>query len=381
MRKIIRNFLQLESASGITLLAAALFAMLWANSPFYPIYMQFTNTCLFIINEGLMAVFFLLVGLELKRGLLENKAANISEWLLPLFAAFGGMLMPALLFLLFNYQDPIAARGWATPVATDIAFALGVLTLVGRSIPQSLKLFLLSIAIFDDIGAILIIAVFYSRSLAYIYLFYAVAVIISLLLLNAVKIHSLIFYLLGGALLWYCFLNAGIHPTIAGVITAFLIPELPPQRKGQSPVHYLEDKLHPWVAFGIMPLFALANAGLPLQQVSASMLFSTVVVGITLGLFLGKQLGVLGATWICMKTTRWAKLPAGASWLDLYGIALLCGIGFTMSLFLGTLSFHGQSDYINQVRLGVMMGSILSGLAGAFILSLVIKQSKTAKHS
>ena len=374
MRKIIRNFLQLESASGIILFAATLTAMIWANSPFSHIYEQFTSSWLFIINEGLMSVFFLLVGLELKRGFIEDQFSRASDVLLPLAAAAGGMIVPALIYLFFNFHNPITANGWATPVATDIAFAIGVLALFSRHIPRSLKLFLLSIAIFDDIGAILIIAFFYSHDLAVIYLFYAGLMIVALLLLNAMKVRFLFVYLAGGAVLWLLFLLSGIHPTIAGVITALLIPEIP--YKGVTPVHYLEEKLHPWVAYLIMPLFALANAGLSLQNVHADMLFDSVVVGIVLGLFLGKQIGVLGVTWLSIKTTRWAKIPVHANWLQLYGIALLCGIGFTMSLFLGTLSFQNQSQYINEVRIGVMTGSILSGLAGALVLAIAVKYRK-----
>jgi NhaA family Na+:H+ antiporter len=374
MRKIIRDFLQLESASGVVLFAAALVAMLWANSSFYPIYAQFTNTWLFIINDGLMAVFFLLVGLELKRGFLEGQFARASDVLLPLAAAVGGMIVPALIYMSLNYADPVTLQGWATPVATDIAFAVGVLTLAGSRIPRSLKLFLLSIAIFDDIGAIVIIAVFYSHHLAYIYLFYATLVVLSLLMCNALRVRFLAVYLLGGAVLWALFLKAGIHPTIAGVITALLIPELP--YKGVTPVHYLESLLHPWVAFGIMPLFALANAGLSFDQVHLSMLVDSVVLGIVLGLFVGKQMGVMAATWFSMKTTRWAVMPTGATWLEVYGIALLCGIGFTMSLFLGTLSFQGQNEYINEVRLGVMIGSLLSGMTGAAVLALAARRRK-----
>jgi NhaA family Na+:H+ antiporter len=374
MRKIIRDFLQLESASGVVLFAAALVAMLWANSSFYPIYAQFTNTWLFIINDGLMAVFFLLVGLELKRGFLEGQFARASDILLPLSAAVGGMIVPALIYMSLNYSNPMTLHGWAAPVATDIAFAVGVLTLAGRRIPRSLKLFLLSIAIFDDIGAIIIIAIFYSHHLAYIYLFYAALVVLSLLMCNALRVRFLLVYLLGGAVLWVLFLKAGIHPTIAGVITALLIPELP--YKGVTPVHYLESLLHPWVAFGIMPLFALANAGLSFDQVHLSMFVDSVVLGIVLGLFLGKQMGVMAATWFSMKTTRWAVMPVGANWLEVYGIALLCGIGFTMSLFLGTLSFEGQNEYINKVRLGVMIGSLLSGMTGAAVLALAARRRK-----
>jgi NhaA family Na+:H+ antiporter len=376
MRKKIRNFLQQESASGLILMAAAFAALILANSPFYHMYEQVTSCCLFVINEGLMALFFLLIGLELKRGFLEDKFSSASNLLLPLAAAAGGMIVPALIYLFFNGQHAELARGWATPVATDIAFALGVLSLFGRRVPKALKFFLMAIAIYDDIGAILIIAFFYSHDLAPVYLFYAGIVIATLLFFNAFKIRGLTVYLLGGVLLWMVFLKAGIHPTLAGVITALLIPEIP--YKGVTPVHYLEEKLHPWVSYLIMPLFAFANAGLSFQHVTGGMVFDSVVVGIVLGLFVGKQLGVLGVSWLSIRTTRWAMLPAHSTWLELYGVALLCGIGFTMSLFLGTLSFQGQTQYINEVRLGVLAGSILSGLAGAIILKLAFRNKKSS---
>ncbi len=372
MRKIIRNFLQLESASGILLFGAALAAMVFANSPLSYLYEKFTNSWLFVINEGLMSLFFLLVGLELKRGFIEDKFSQASDVLLPLAAAAGGMIIPALIYTAFNYHNPETVVGWSTPVATDIAFALAVLSLFGKKVPQQLKLFLLSIAIYDDIGAIVIIAFFYSHGLSVAYLLYCGAIIAALLILNACKIRFLALYLLGGFLLWAAFLKAGIHPTIAGVVTAFLIPEIPD--KGVSPLHYLEDWLHPWVAYFIMPVFAFENAGLNLKNLSLNMLLDSVVLGIVAGLFIGKQLGVAGVTWLSLKTTRWARMPGDATWLEVYGIALLCGIGFTMSLFLGTLSFQGQSLYINEVRLGVILGSICSGIAGASVLALAINK-------
>ena len=372
MRKIIRDFLQMESASGMVLFTAALTGMIWANSPLSYVYDKFTDSWLFLINEGLMAVFFLLVGLELKRGFLEEQFSRASDVLLPLAAAIGGMVVPALIYSFFNYQNPETAHGWATPVATDIAFAIGVLTLFGKNIPRSLKLFLLSIAIYDDIGAILIIAFFYSHGVSILYLTFAGLMMGGMLLMNAFKIRSLTVYLLGGFLLWVVFLKGGIHPTIAGVVTAFLIPEVP--YKGVTPVQYLETKLHPWVAFLIMPLFALANTGLPLAPVNVAMLLDRVTVGIVLGLFMGKQMGVLSVTWLSMKTTQWAKMPSGTNWLEIYGISLLCGIGFTMSLFLGTLSFQSHSHYIDEVRLGVIIGSILSGIAGAGVLALAMNK-------
>lgn len=361
MRKIIRDFLQIESASGLVLFAATLLALLWANSSFSHNYDIVTNSSRFFVNEVLMALFFLLVGLELKRGWVDGLFSSVSDIALPLIAAIGGMLIPAVVYFLCNIHHPEALVGWATPVATDIAFALVVLTICGGSrLPSALRLFLLSIAIFDDIGAVFIIVIFYSATLHIAYLVAAAGVIAALLLLNKYRIYQVCWYLLGGLLLWGFFLKAGIHPTIAGVVTALLIP------KGRE----LEHKLHPWVAFVIMPLFALMNAGLPLRDVDMGMLFDSVTIGIILGLFIGKQIGVMGSVWLSVKVFRLAKLPYKATWLQVYGVALLCGIGFTMSLFLGTLSFQGQSDFINEVRLGVMAGSLLSGLAGALVLTL-----------
>lgn len=378
MRKIIRDFLQLESASGIILLGAAVLAMIWANSPVGFVYEWFTQRWLFLINEGLMAVFFLLVGLELKRSFIEDQMSSVSDVMLPLASAVGGMIVPAVIYSFFNYDNPVTLKGWATPVATDIAFAVGILSLFGgNQIPNKLKLFLLSLAIYDDLGAILIIAFFYSSGVSVPYLIISGAVIIATLLMNAFNIRFIWVYLAAGFILWYLFLKAGIHPTIAGVVTAFLIPELP--YKGVTPIHYLEEKLHPWVAYLIMPLFAMANAGLVFSGMSLSYLWDPVVVGIVLGLFVGKQIGVMGLAWLSMKTTRWAKMPYGTTWLDLYGVSLLCGIGFTMSLFLGTLSFQGYPTYLDEVRLGVILGSILSGVAGYSVLSLSIKRKNAAK--
>lgn len=378
MRKIIRDFLQLESASGLVLFLAAVAGMLWANSSLSYLYENLIKNWIFVINDGLMTFFFLLVGLELKRGFIEKQFSRASDVCLPLAAAVGGMAVPAIIYTVFNYHDPETAIGWATPVATDIAFAVGVLSLFGKNIPRQLKLFLLAIAIYDDLGAILIITFYYSHGISLIYLVYAGLMVAVLLLLNAFKVRFLLLYVLSGFFFWWMFLKAGIHPTIAGVLTAFLIPEMPDKNQDQTPLYYLESWLHPWVAFLIMPLFALANTGLPLNRVNADMLLDTVTIGIVAGLFFGKQIGVAGVTWISMKTTRWAKMPGNVSWLELYGVALLCGIGFTMSLFLGTLSFQDQSHYIDEVRLGVIIGSILSGVAGASVLALAIKKKKSA---
>lgn len=368
----IERFLQLESASGIILFMMAILAILWANSPLQSIHYRFVDTFLFLINEGLMAIFFLAVGLELKRGFKDGQLSQFSQVILPLAAAAGGMIVPIIVYWAINYNNPATMIGWATPVATDIAFALGVLSLFGRKVPSALKLFLLALAIFDDIGAILIIGFFYSSGISYLYLACAAVIVLILLLFNYLSIQSLLLYLLTGVLLWFCLLRAGIHPTISGVLLALTIPYTP--HKEDSPLSRLERTLHPWVAFLIMPLFALANAGLSFQGLTLKNLTNDLVAGIIWGLFAGKQIGVFVFSWVLIQLGI-AKLPEKTSWLALYGISLLCGIGFTMSLFLGTLSFQNENTYLAEVRLGVIIGSILSGLVGAIILMIAFTKN------
>lgn len=371
---VLQKFLKLESASGIILFAMAVLAMIWANSPLAFIHQKFIDASLFFINEGLMAIFFLVVGLELKRGFLEGQFSRLSQILLPAAAALGGMIVPALIYLALNYSHPETVIGWATPVATDIAFALGVLSLFGRRVPIALKLFLLALAIFDDLGAILIIAFFYSSDLSALLLLLSVVLGLILGLFNVLSIRSLIPYLLVGVGLWFCLLHSGVNPTIAGVVLALTIPGA--QGGRYSPLIYLEAKLHPWVAYLIMPLFALANAGFAMPEATDSLWFDSVVLGIALGLFIGKQMGVFSFSWLVIRL-GWAKLPEKSSWLMLYGVALLCGIGFTMSLFLGTLAFENENIYLAEVRLGVIIGSILSSLAGAVILSVAFARKRS----
>ena len=361
--RLIQKFLRLESASGIILFIMAFAAMLWANSPLNFAYQFFVDSFLFWINEGLMALFFLIVGLELKSSFLSGQLSRPSQVLLPAVGALGGMLVPAFVYLLFNYQNPVTIHGWATPVATDIAFALGVLSLFGRRVPPALKLFLLMLAIFDDLGAIIIIAIFYSGGLRYLWLFQSGALVLLLYFFNKLSIRSLTPYLLVGVWLWLCLLKAGIHPTIAGVLLAFMLPN----GELNSPMQRVQDHLHPWVAYLIMPLFALANAGFSLQMLSVNNLLEEIVLGISLGLFIGKPIGVFGSTWLIIKM-GWASLPEQTSMLAFFGIALLCGIGFTMSLFLGTLSFTNDMTYLAEVRLGVLAGSFLSAVAGSCVL-------------
>jgi NhaA family Na+:H+ antiporter len=379
MQKLLRQFLQLESSSGIILLLMAVLAMICANSPLSDLHSQFIDTFHFSINEGLMAVFFLVVGLELKRGFLDGLFSSASEIALPLVAAFGGMVVPAFIYYLINHDNSVALHGWATPVATDIAFALGVLTLFGSRVPPALKLFLLALAIFDDIGAIFIIGIFYSTGVVYFYLGLCIALILLLWLFSRMKVQSLLPYLLVGTGLWVCMLHSGIHPTLAGVILALFIPGN--RNENKSPLHRLEKWLHPWVAYFIMPVFALANAGFSLSGMSLGIFGEGVVQGIILGLFIGKQVGIFAITWIFIRL-GWGRLPENTSWLEMYGVSLVCGIGFTMSLFLGTLSFQHTGIYLDQVRLGVLTGSILSGLFGAYILQTAFaRKSKSLSQS
>jgi Na+:H+ antiporter, NhaA family len=372
---LIQKFLSLESASSIILLLMAIMAMIWANSPLAYLHLRFIDASLFWVNEGLMAVFFLLVGLELKRGFLEGQLAKPAQIALPLIGALGGMLVPALIYSWVNHGNVVTLKGWATPVATDIAFALGVLSLFGRRVPVQLKLFLLALAIFDDLGAILIIAFFYSDGLSSFFLSLSLILAMVLCLFNILSIRSLLPYLFVGALLWLCLLHSGIHPTIAGVILAFTIPGN--RTNGYSALDYLEDKLHPWVAYLIMPLFALVNAGVSLHGLSWRVLLDEVVLGITLGLFVGKQVGVFSFTWLFIRL-GFATMPKKTSWLALYGVTILCGIGFTMSLFLGTLAFANENTYLAEVRLGVIIGSVLSSVVGVVVLLIAFTQKRSS---
>ncbi len=387
----INKFLSSEAAGGIILFFMALAAFILCNSPwgdgYENIWLQIISVrvshysisqpLLFWVNEGLMTLFFLLVGLELKREFLEGELASASKIILPGIAALGGMVVPALVYCLFNWHDAQALQGWAVPVATDIAFALGTLSLFGKRVPLQLKLFLLALAIFDDVGAIIIIAFFHSQSLSYLSILLALGFIFLLWLLNKSGVRRLSPYLVCGLLLWVCVLQSGVHATVAGVVLAFFIPL---QQRGtsaeESPVNRLEKSLQPWVTFFIMPLFALANAGLDLDGLTTNILLDSVVVGTVLGLFLGKQIGVCFFTWLVIKL-GWAKLPKNTDWLQIYAVAILCGIGFTMSLFLGTLTFQRINPvYLIEVRLGVLIGSLLSGLMGSAMLQLAFMKKK-----
>lgn len=394
----IRKFLELEAAGGILLVLAALVAMVLANTPASPLYSGFlavpvavqvgalaiAKPLLLWINDGLMAVFFLLVGLEIKREMVEGELSSLSSAGLPAIAALGGMLAPAAVYLAINWGNPATTAGWAIPAATDIAFALGILALLGTRAPASLKLFLLALAIMDDLGAIVIIALFYTADLSLGALGLAGIGLAILFAMNRMGVTRIAAYILVGVFLWVCVLKSGVHATLAGVATAFAVPLRRPRRdagdgEGESPLHHLEHILHPWVAFGILPLFAFANAGVPLTGLGVSSLFAPLPLGIALGLLLGKQIGVVGFTWAAIRLGL-GRLPEGANWLQFYGMALLTGIGFTMSLFIGGLAFTGD-EYAAAVRIGVLTGSTLCAVAGYLVLYLASGRSGARSSS
>jgi NhaA family Na+:H+ antiporter len=372
------RLIQHEAFAGVLMILAAVLALIFANTGLSGAYYGFLNTevsllingigltkpLLLWINDGLMAMFFFLIGLELKREMVEGRLKNPRDVMLPGIAAIGGMLAPMAVFLLLTAGNPELTSGWAIPAATDIAFAVGVLALLGKRIPSSLKIFLLTQAILDDKGAILIIALFYGSGVDTGYLGMALVPLAGLIALNLRGTHRIAPFMLLGAIMWFFVLKSGIHPTVAGVVTAFTIPLK--DRFGKSPLHSLEHNLHPYVIYGIAPIFALANAGIDLSGISMSDFLSPLPLGIAAGLFIGKQIGVFGATWLLVKSGI-AKLPHGANWMMVWGISMLAGIGFTMSLFIGSLSFEGDA-MMNMVRLGVMTGSVLSAVAGYLVL-------------
>ncbi|MCE9787293.1 Na+/H+ antiporter NhaA [Shewanella chilikensis] len=386
MEKALRNFLSQESAGGILLLIAVALAMVLANSPLAGLYQGFLDTpmqlrlgaldinkpLLLWINDGLMALFFLLIGLEVKRELLEGALSSVSKASLPTFAAIGGMLVPAAVYLLFNANDPVTQGGWAIPAATDIAFALGIMALLGNRVPVALKVFLLALAIIDDLGVIVIIALFYSSDLSMISLVIAAAAVIGLIILNRRGVTALGAYGVLGAILWVAVLKSGVHATLAGVIIAFCIPLR--DKQGGSPSEHLEHALHPWSTFLILPVFAFANAGVALGGMSLESLVSPVPLGIALGLLLGKPIGVVLFSFIAVKL-RLAELPEGIAWRHIIPVAVMCGIGFTMSMFIASLAFeHGGVVYSDLARLGILIGSMLAAVVGYFWLSKVLPE-------
>ncbi|TDV66116.1 sodium/proton antiporter (NhaA family) [Pseudomonas sp. LP_7_YM] len=370
---VLASFLASESAGGIVLMVAALAAIVVANSPLATFYFSALHSVwggLSIelwINDGLMAIFFLMVGLEIKREVLAGGLASWNQRALPGFAAAGGMLVPALIYVGINLGNAETMSGWAIPAATDIAFALGVLSLLGKRVPTSLKVFLAALAILDDLGAVTIIALFYSTGLNLPMLGASFATLAVLIVMNRMGVQRLLPYLLLGLLLWFFVLQSGVHATLAGVALALCIPLGTQQEEARSPLLFLEEKMHYWVAFAVVPVFGFANAGVSLAGITLGNLIDPVPLGVALGLFIGKQVGVFLAATLAIRTGL-ASLPEGSNRVQLYGVALLCGIGFTMSLFIGNLAFPGTPELIDEVKVGVLLGSILSALVGVILL-------------
>ncbi len=388
---LVSEFLQQETAGGILLIGAATLAILLANSPLAEYYELLLDTPVMIavgtfeiakplllwVNDGLMAVFFFMVGLELKREVLEGDLSDIKGVALPGIGALGGMLGPALIYVALNRDDPVALHGWAIPAATDIAFALGILSLLGNRVPSSLKIFLASLAIFDDIGAIIVIAIFYTSKISLLALIVASCCIVVLFYLNRRGIDETSPYLVVGLVMWVALLKSGVHATLAGVLLAMFIP-LNARAGGASPLKVMEHDLHAAVAFLILPIFAFCNAGVSFAGVSMAQLLHPVPLGIAVGLFLGKQVGVLGFCWMGVKLGI-AELPAGISWLSMYGIAALCGVGFTMSLFIGGLAFEETGvNIMFDERLGILLGSLASGVLGYVVLRHSLRDKPTS---
>ena len=394
VRSALREFLRSEAAGGILLMAAAGLAMIFANSALSDGYFHFIHavtgpeltpklgpmTVHLWINDGLMAIFFLLVGLEIKREFVDGHLATWADRRLPVIAAAAGMVFPAMVYLAIVGGDPALVRGWAIPAATDIAFAIGVLALLGSRAPASLKLFLTTVAIVDDMGAVGIIALFYTAELNLVALVAVAAIWLAMMALNRSKVHALWPYLLLAALLWYATLLSGVHATIAGVMAAFAIPfrrSLGAPDEQDSALHRLEHRLAKPVAFLIVPIFGFANAGVSLGGASLGSLVAPLPLGIALGLFLGKQVGIFGSVWAATKL-GFAVRPKDASWSQIYGVALLCGIGFTMSLFIGGLAF-GDAAQGDAVKIGVLLGSLASALSGWLVLRVAPQAKKSGE--
>ena len=376
-----KEFIKNDASSGMVLVMFALLALILANSPLKGAYndflefpvsitlgdFQIAKALILWINDGLMAVFFFVVGLEIKRELFYGQLSRPDQIVLPFLAAVAGIAFPAIIYTLFNYQDAVAMGGWAIPSATDIAFALGIFIIFGKYLPTSLKLFLLSVAIIDDIGAVIIIALFYSEDLSPTSLLIALIGLAVLFLFNRLRLENKTPFILVAIVVWAAVLKSGVHATLAGFVIAWFIPIARDKTKSMS--HQIEHDLHAWIAFFVLPIFAFANAGVSLTDASVDELFTSISIGIIGGLFLGKQLGIFIACWLAIKL-RLCKLPEGATWTQLYGVCLLCGVGFTMSLFIGSLAFESQGlGYLTQVKVGVLIGSIVSAIAGAIVIS------------
>ena len=385
------DFLKKESAGGIFLMLAAFLALVVANTPLSSYYQLLLSTAVEIrigefeiakplllwINDGLMALFFFLVGLELKRELIEGELSDPRDIILPAIGAVGGMFVPAAIYAYINIDDPIALKGWAIPAATDIAFALGILALLGSRVPTTLKIFLTSLAIFDDIGAILIIAFFYTSKISLTALTMVAVCTVALYILNKKGVYSKSPYLLIGVIMWVATLKSGVHATLAGVVLAIFIPLKNPNKSDSSPLKELEHDLHQIVAFFVLPVFAFANAGISLYGVSANQIFHGVPLGIAAGLFVGKQIGIFGLCWVAIKM-KLTELPKDMNMLSLYGTSALCGVGFTMSLFIGSLAFEETGvDLLFDERLGIIVGSLASGLLGYLVLRKALSSKET----
>ncbi len=388
----LKQFLSVEASAGLALLLAAIAAVIASNSVFSSLYDQILTTqvavmigdfaihkpLLLWINDGLMAIFFFLIGLEIKREVLEGELSSVPQIVLPAVAALGGMIVPAVIYLALNNGDPALTRGWAIPTATDIAFALGILMLLGKRVPLALKVFLTTVAVFDDLGAIVIIALFYTDGLSMTALALGLAGLGVCWAFNRSGVARCAPYILVGILVWTCFLKSGVHATLAGVALGLTVP-LNVSRSGhaKSPLRALEHALHPWVAFMVLPVFAFANAGVSFDALSFSAASAGLPLGIAAGLIVGKQIGVFGASWVMIKLGL-ARMPTGTNMAMLYGVSVLCGIGFTMSLFIGGLAFDDASLSAG-VRLGVLSGSIVSGFLGYFLLSRMLSQPEDRK--
>jgi len=386
MTKTLQRFFQNDAAGGICLIIAAALAMFLANfsltgqtyQEFLAMPVEFrvgsldiSKNMLLWVNDALMAIFFLMVGLEVKREMVQGSLASSRQAAFPVIAALGGMALPAVLYLAFNFSDPITLHGWAIPTATDIAFALGILALLGNRVPVALKVFLMALAIIDDLGAIVIIALFYTSSLSLTSLAVAVAAIVVLALLNMFNVRRTGIYILVGAILWVAVLKSGVHATLAGVILGFFIPLQ--EKKGHSPSKQLEHVLHPWVSFLILPLFAFANAGVVLSGVTMDSLTSHLPLGIMAGLLIGKPLGIGLFCWLALKL-KLCSLPRGTSFRDIMSVGVLCGIGFTMSIFITSLAFdEAHSELITLAKLGILLGSVLSAVIGYTMLKVRFK--------
>ena len=383
-KSALRGLLQSEAFGGIILIAAAAAAMIVANSPLQGLYESLLHSATgpvltpklgpmnahLWINDGLMAIFFLLVGLEIKRELVDGELSNWKQRRLPFIAAGAGMIFPAIVYLLVTAGRSELSSGWAIPAATDIAFAIGVLALLGRRAPASLKLFLTTVAIVDDMGAVAVIAIAYTASINGAALFAAAVVLGAMFVMNRAGVRVLWPYLIAFLFLWYAVLLSGVHATVAGVLAAMLIPIIRSPGAPDlvtSPLHRLEHGLHPWVAYAIVPVFGFANAGVPLSGMGVAQVLAPLPLGIAAGLFVGKQLGIFGSVWVVVRL-GWANRPRGATWLQVYGVAMLCGIGFTMSLFIGTLAFPGNPALVEEAKIGILVGSILSAVAGFLVL-------------